>query len=328
MSRRLIAAVAVFVALGAAGASTVALAGGEARKAPKQRLTIYLIAGIATDAFYLTMKKGAEAEARKRGVNLIFTGSPRAFSPPTQIPYLNAAIARKPDAILIAPTDKTALIAPIRRAVQADIPVLTVDTFITAPLAVTNISTDNLAGGRAAARALAQSISRRGTVAGVSVQPGISTTDQRQQGFEAELKKYRDIRYVGTQYSNDDQTKAAQITSALIRRYGDDLKGIFAMNVVSGNGVTAAVTNAGKSGEVKLVEFDAGPEQVTALRRGTIDALIAQDPFGIGQLGVRLAHRYVTRGRAGIKKHYGTGSAIITRANVNNPKLKKFLYTK
>jgi hypothetical protein len=36
----------------------------------------------------------------------------------------------------------------------------------------------------------------------------------------------------------------------------------------------------------------------------------------------------VTRGKAGIKKHYGTGSAIITRANVNNPKYKKFLYTK
>jgi ribose transport system substrate-binding protein len=328
MSRRLIAAFAVVVAVAAAGASTAALAGSDAPKAAKQRPTIYLIAGIATDAFYLTMKKGAEAEAKKLGVNLIFTGSPRAFSPPTQIPYLNAAIARKPDAILIAPTDKTALIAPIRAAVQAGIPVLTVDTFITAPLAVTNISTDNVAGGKAAARALAQAIGREGTVAGVSVQPGISTTDQRQQGFESELKKYRGIKYVGTQYCNDDQTKAAQITSALIRRHGDDLKGIFAMNVVSGNGVTAAVTNAGKSGDVKLVEFDAGPEQVTALKRGTISALVAQYPFGIGQLGVRLAHRYVTRGKAGIKKHYGTGSAIITRANVNNPKYKKFLYTK
>jgi ribose transport system substrate-binding protein len=328
MSRRLIAALSVLVAIAAAAVSTAALAGGDARKAPKQKLTIYLVAGIATDAFYLTMKKGAEAEAKKLGVNLIFTGSPRAFSPPTQIPYLNAAIARKPDAILIAPTDKTALIAPIRQAVRAGIPVLTVDTFITAPLAVTNISTDNVAGGRAAARALAQSIGRKGIVAGVSVQPGISTTDQRQEGFEKELKKYSDIRYIGTQYCNDDQTKAAQITAAYISRYGDDLKGIFAMNVVSGNGVTAAVKNAGKSGEVKLVEFDAGPEQVTALKTGTIDALVAQYPFGIGQLGVRLAHRYVTKGKAGIKKHYGTGSAIITKANVNDPKIKKFLYTK
>lgn len=330
MSRRLIAllAVLVAVAVAAAGGSTAAVAGSEASKAQKQDLTFYLVAGIATDAFYLTMKKGAQAEAKKLGVKLSFTGSPKAFSPPTQIPYLNAAITRKPDAILIAPTDKTALIAPIRRAIQAGIPVATVDTFINAPLAFTNVSTDNVAGGRAAARALAAAIGKKGTVAGVSVNPGISTTDQRQQGFEAELKKYPGIKYVGTQYCNDDQTKAAQITAALITRYGSDLKGIFAMNVVSGNGVTAAVKNAGKSGQVKLVEFDAGPEQVTALRTGTITALVAQYPWGIGQLGVRLAHRYVEGDRAGIKKHYGTGSAIITKANLNNPEIKKFIYSK
>jgi ribose transport system substrate-binding protein len=329
MSRRVIAALAVVVAVAAAGGSTAALAGSEARKAPQAtNLTFYLVAGIATDAFYLTMKKGAQAEAKKLGVKLIFTGSPKAFSPPTQIPFLSAAVARKPDAILIAPTDKTALIAPIKRAIDAGIPVATVDTFITAPIAFTNISTDNVAGGRAAAKALAGAIGKKGTVAGVSVTPGISTTDQRQQGFEAELKKYPGIKYVGTQYCNDDQTKAAQITAALITRYGDDLKGIFAMNVVSGNGVTAAVKNAGKSGQVKLVEFDAGPEQVTALKAGTINALVAQYPYGIGQLGVRFAHRYVTGKRAGIKKHYGTGSAVVTKANLNNPSIKKFLYTK
>ncbi len=325
MPRRLLAAL---VALAVAAAASSAALGGSTGKVATQQKTIYLVAGITTDAFYLTMKKGAQAEARKLGVKLVFTGAPNAFSPQTQIPFLNAAIARKPDAILIAPTDKTALIAPIRRAIQAGIPVATVDTFITARIAFTNISTDNVAGGRAAGRALANAIGKQGTVAGISVTPGISTTDQRKQGFEAELKKFSGIKYAGTQFCNDDQTKASQLTAALLTRYGDDLKGIFAMNVVSGNGVTAAVKSAGKSGKVKLVEFDAGPEQVTALKSGTIDALVAQYPFGIGQLGVRLANRYITGKRAGIKKHYGTGSAIITRANVNKPQFKKFLYTK
>ena len=85
---------------------------------------------------------------------------------------------------------------------------ITVDTFITKPLAVTNISTDNLAGGRAAADALVKAIGGSGEVAGISVNPGISTTDQRQQGFEQELKKYPKVKYLGTQYCNDDQTKA------------------------------------------------------------------------------------------------------------------------
>jgi ribose transport system substrate-binding protein len=273
------------------------------------------------------MKKGAQAQAKKLGnVKVIFTGSPAAFSPNTQIPFLNGAIARKPDAILIAPTDKTALIAPIQRAIKAGIPVATVDTFITKPIAFTNVSTDNPAGGRAAADALAKAIGKSGDVAAISVNPGISTTDQRRDGFAAQLKKYPNIKYLGVQYCNDDQTKASNQTSALLAG-NPNLKGMFAMNVVSGNGVTQAVKAAGKSGKVKLVEFDAGPPQVQALKAGTIDALIAQYPYGIGQQAVALAYKYVTGHKAGIKKHYGTGSAIVTRANVNSPAIKKYLYT-
>jgi ribose transport system substrate-binding protein len=329
MSRRLLAVAAPVVIALAVVASTAF--GGGATPAKKQSAQktykFVLVAGIASDAFYLTMNKGAQAAAKRLGnVSVQFTGSPQEFSPPTQIPFLNAAIAKHPDVILIAPTDKNALVSPIKRAISAGIPVETVDTFITKPLAFTNVSTDNLAGGHAAAKALIKAIGGSGEVAGISVNPGISTTDQRQEGFEAELKKHPGITYLGTQYCNDDQTKATNLTSALLNGH-PNLKGVFAMNVVSGNGVTAAVKAAGKSGQVKLVEFDAGPPQVQALKAGTIDALIAQYPYGIGQLGVQLAYKYVTGRKAGIKKHYGTGSAVITRANVNSPAIKKYLYT-
>jgi ribose transport system substrate-binding protein len=329
MSRRLIAVVAT-LALAIVVVASTASGGGAAparKQSAQETYKLVLVAGIASDAFYLTMNKGAQAEAKKLGnVTVQFTGSPAEFSPPTQIPFLNAAIAKKPDAILIAPTDKNALITPIQRAIAAGIPVVTVDTFITKPIAFTNVSTDNLAGGHAAAKALIKAIGGSGEVAGISVNPGISTTDQRQEGFEAELKQHPNIKYLGTQYCNDDQTKATNLMSALLNSH-PNLKGVFAMNVVSGNGVTAAVNAAGKSGQVKLVEFDAGPPQVQALKAGTISALIAQYPYGIGQLGVQLAYKYLTGHKAEIKKHYGTGSAIITKANVNNPAYKKYLYT-
>lgn len=143
---RLIALILSLAVVAGAVASSATLASSGSTSAGKKTYTFYLVAGIASDPFYLTMKKGAQAEAAKLGVKLIFTGSPKAFSPPTQIPYLNAAIARHPDAILIAPTDKTALIAPIKNAIKAGIPVATVDTFISAPIAFTNVSTDNPAG--------------------------------------------------------------------------------------------------------------------------------------------------------------------------------------
>lgn len=96
--------------------------------AQQKKYTIALIPGLTTDGFYITMRKGAEEAAKQLGVNLIFQGGPE-FSPTTQIPVLNAIIARKPDAILIAPTDKQQLIAPLKKAHDAGIKIITVDTF-------------------------------------------------------------------------------------------------------------------------------------------------------------------------------------------------------
>jgi ribose transport system substrate-binding protein len=331
MSRRLIVMLVTLIV--GATAATAGLANVTSTKSPaiahanaKAKISVTLVAGITTDAFYLTMKKGAQAEAKKLGVSFTFTGSPSAFSPPTQIPFLNATIARKPSVILIAPTDVNALATPIQRAIRAGIPVATVDTHINKPLAFTNISTDNPGGGRLAALALIKAIGGSGEVAIMSTTPGVSTVDERVAGFRAELRKHPNVKYLGIQYCNDDTPTAARLTSALIAA-NPNLSGIFAVNVKSGDGVTSAVTQAGKAGEVKLVEFDAGPPQVAALRKGTIDALVAQYPYGIGQLGVQLAVKYVRGQRAGIKKHYGTPSAVVTQDNIDDPKIKKFIYT-
>src|ERR671932_1449019 len=77
--------------------------------AMKKHYKIVLIAGIASDAFYITMNHGAQAEARREGATVQFSGSSAGWGPSYQIPFLNAAIARKPDLILIAPTDKVAM---------------------------------------------------------------------------------------------------------------------------------------------------------------------------------------------------------------------------
>ncbi|TIN05318.1 MAG: sugar ABC transporter substrate-binding protein, partial [Mesorhizobium sp.] len=94
-----------------------------------KKYTIALIPGLTTDGFYITMRKGAQAAADALGVTLVFQGAPD-FNPVTQVPVLDAVIAKKPDAILIAPTDKVQLVEPLRKADDAGIPVITVDTFI------------------------------------------------------------------------------------------------------------------------------------------------------------------------------------------------------
>ena len=117
---------------------------------------------------------------------------------------LDAVIGRHPDAILIAPTDKTQLVAPLQKAVAAGIPVITVDTFIgtgqyqtgsgNADFPLSYIASDNLLGGEIAARALAKAIGDKGKVYVSNVKPGISTTDQREEGFKLEMKNHPGIR--------------------------------------------------------------------------------------------------------------------------------------
>src|SRR6516162_1961777 len=107
----------------------LAFAAPVSTRAADKKYPLALIPGLTTDAFYITMHKGAQAAADALGVDLIFQGAPE-FNPVTQVPVLNAVTARNPSAILIAPTDKVQLVEPLRKAFQAGIPVITVDTFI------------------------------------------------------------------------------------------------------------------------------------------------------------------------------------------------------
>ena len=314
----LIATLAAFVAL-VLGSPPQARAAGPYK--------IVLIAGIASDAFYITMNHGAQAEAQKEGATVQFSGSPAAFSASTQLPFLNAAIAQKPDLIIIAPTDKAALQEPIARAVAAKIPVVLVDTTINDPsIAVTSISSDNVAGGEKVADALSEAIGKKGKVAVVSVSPGVSTTDERVEGFNKQLTKYPGVSSLGVTFTGDDPTRANTVLKGLVAAH-KDMGGAFATNVVTGDGVTAAARELGLSGKLKLVEFDAEPAQIEAVKAGTITALVAQDPYHIGELGVQYGIAYL-KGKRDFAKHYGTGEAIITKANVDSPAVKNYLYSK
>ena len=226
-----------------------------------------LVAGVKGDEFYITMNCGAQAEAKKLGVKLNFQG-PDKFAPDQQIPIVNAVAAKKPDAVLIAPTDTKALFAPITQLSDGGSKVVLVDTTLEQPdMAVSQISSDNEGGGKQAAATLAKLIGGKGKVFVNNVQPGISTTDARAKGFE-EGAKAAGLTYLGQQFNNDDPAKAAAITKSILAK-NPDLKGIFAANLFSAEGAATGVREAGKQDQVKIVGFDAGPKQVADLKAGT-----------------------------------------------------------
>ena len=317
-SQRVSSLVAMIIVT-AFGFSAMAAAPG----ASTQGRTVAFVPGVTGNAFYVTMECGIRAEALKYGFKVNVQG-PQQFDPSLQTPIVNAVVASNPAGLLIAPTGNKAMFVPIAQAASAGIKVALVDTTLlnTAP-AVTAIATNNAQGGAAAADELAKLVGAKGKVMAIAFQAGASTSDERQKGFEAEIKKFPGVTYVGFQISSNDPSKAAAEVTSTLARY-PDLAGIFATNDRSAEGAATGLRNAGKVGSVKIVGFDAGESQVKQLKDGLVQALIAQRPYEIGAEGVDAIAK-VLRGED-VARELTTDTVTITKDNLGSLDIRKALY--
>jgi ribose transport system substrate-binding protein len=319
--RKLLALLAAATLVGAACADEGGDGGGG--EGAEEQLDIVLIQGVAGDEFYVTMDCGAQAAAEELGVNYSVQG-PSAFDPVEQIPIVEAVVAQQPDAILIAPTERTALIAPLQAAQDAGITVVLVDTIVDDPnIGISRIATDNVEGGRVAGETLVELIGGEGSVFVNTTQPGVSTVQERQQGFEEVIEGEPGIEYLGAEFNNDDATRAAQITSAVLAA-NPDLAGIFATNLFSAEGAATALRDAGVEEQVSMVGFDATPGQVDQLEEGLVQALVAQNPREIGRLGVETAVASL-RGED-FEEQITTPLTVVTQDNLQDPEVQDTLY--
>jgi ribose transport system substrate-binding protein len=259
---------------------------------------------------------------------------PAQFDPVQQTPIVDALIARHIDALLIAATDKQAMIGPLQRANDAGIPVISVDTFIgdgdyengpvTFPLSY--IGSDNVQGGQIGCQALIDASGGTGKFYIQNVKPGISTTDQREQGCrQAITAAGAQANLVGVDYNDDSAANAAQQTSAVLQRT-PDLTGIFGANLFSAEGAAQAVKNANLSGTVKIANFDAPEQAITDLRAGAVDLVIAQKPADMGTIGVDYAMQAISGDTSQIQKRVPTGYVVIDRSNVDSPDSQAAIY--
>ena len=222
--------------------------------------TIALIPGLTTDAFYITMHKGAEVAAKAVGATCCSRAAPE-FNPVQQVPVLQAVIARHPDAILIAPTDKTAAHRALEAGGRRRHP----------GHHRRYLHRRRQVPGRRRARATSRSPTsppttcwaatsppsrwpsdrRAGKVYVSNVKPGISTTDQREEGFKLAMSRIPQHHGPDTQFNDDDANKAASQVQAVLAR-NPDLAGVFGANLFSAlgaaNGVKAARQARARSG--------------------------------------------------------------------------------
>jgi ribose transport system substrate-binding protein len=321
-AKRTLATLAIAALVLAGAAACGGNSSGGTSGAPAQK-KVTLIQGVANEPFYISMYCGAKEEAAKLGVTLDVQAAAK-WDVAQQTTVVNAVTAKKPDAVLIAPVDKEAMAGPVKALVGNGSKVVFVDTELSdASVGLSRISSDNKLGGKLGAQALAKQIGDKGKVIVLAPAKGIATTDDRVTGFKDELKNHPGIALVSEQYPGDDAAKSQEVVSATLAA-NPDLAGVFASNLVTGEGAATSLKAAGKVGTVKLVEFDASPAQVEALKAGTIQALVSQEPLDIGRQGVRQAVNAL--GGKPVEKQISTQLVQVTKDNLDDPQVAQFLY--
>jgi ribose transport system substrate-binding protein len=271
------------------------------------------------------VKAQREIEAGGAKIELFWKGPVREDDREQQVQVIENFIGRRVNAIVLSPLDNKALVAPVETAVRGKIPVVIIDSSLNSKAPASYVATDNSQGGRLAARELARLIGGKGKVVMLRYSPGSASTEQREEGFlEVMKKEFPDIVLLSVdQHAGVTRDGAYRAAQNILNRHGKEVNGIFAVNLPSTVGMLLAVRDIGLNGKVKFVGFDASTQLVDAVKAGDVSALIVQDPFNMGYLGVKTAVS-VLRGEK-VEAVIDTGVNVVTKENLNDPKIADLL---
>nr|WP_202435201.1 MULTISPECIES: substrate-binding domain-containing protein [unclassified Streptomyces] len=235
--------------------------------------------------FFVQMKEGAQAEAKKAGIDLTVTDAQNDAS--QQANQLQNFTSSGVDSVIVNPVDSDAVGPGVRSANKADIPVIAADRGVNKADTATLVASDNVAGGKLAAKALADKLGGKGSIVVLQGTAGTSASRERGAGFAEGIKAYPGIKVVATQPADFDRTKGLDVMTNLLQGH-PGITGVFAENDEMALGAVKALgSKAGKS--VSVVGFDGTPDGLKAVEAGTLYASVAQQPKELGRIAVQNA---------------------------------------
>jgi ribose transport system substrate-binding protein len=289
-----------------------------------QSKTIVFIPKSTSATFYLFLVKGAQDRAKELGYKIDYQGPSVEADMSSQVDLVRNITNKKPTGILLAALDSKALIPPVEAAIKAGVPVAMVDSGIDSDAPYGSITCDNYKGGYDAGVQLAKILGGKGVVANLGIQAG-SISAQRSVGFNDAIKKYPGMKVLPVQWTNADAANSMNIATDLLTG-NPNLAGFFSACAPTAVGIVQAVKAKGVDKKVKIVTFDPSPEILGMFDDGTISAIIAQDPYQMGYVGVGIIDK-VIKGQKIDKKKVELPPVLITKENYNSPEVQKLLQT-
>ncbi|GGS50629.1 ABC transporter permease/substrate-binding protein [Streptomyces violaceus] len=269
---------AAVVTVAIVGATSFLHNGSSATSAPKMGLSLSTL----NNPFFVQIRAGAQAEAKKLGVDLTVTDAQNDAS--QQANQLQNFTSSGLGAIIVNPVDSDAASNSVKAADKAKIPVIAVDRVVNNATLDTLVASDNVAGGELAAKSIGEKLGGKGKIVILQGQAGTSAARERAQGFANGLKAYPGIQVVAQQPADFDRAKGLDVMSNLLQAH-PDVQGVIAANDEMALGAIKALgSKAGKS--VSVVGFDGTPDGLKAVEGGTLYASVAQQPSQLGKIAV------------------------------------------
>jgi ribose transport system substrate-binding protein len=274
--------------------------------------------------FWQAVKAGSEQAAADFNVDITFEGPESEAMVDKQIEMLQAALAKNPAAICLAALDSKAVVPLLEEAQSKGIPIIGFDSGVDSDIPVATAATDNLAAAALAADKMAELIGEEGKIAVLVHDQTSRTGIDRRDGFVNRVaEQYPNIEIVNIDYGAGDQLRSTDLAKAVIQA-NPEVKGYFGANEGSIIGVLNAVAELGREGEIVVIGYDAGKQQMDAIRAGTEAGAITQNPVGIGYKCVEAAVKAINGEEQ--DPIIDTGFFWYDASNIDSPEIAALLY--
>lgn len=297
--------------------------------AASKPLRIAVVPKGTTHEFWKSVHAGAiKAQRESPGppiIEITFRGPDREDDREQQIALLQNLQSGGYDAIVLAPLDQQALVAPVRQVTAAGIPVVIIDSGLNAEAGtdfVSFVATDNHHGGELAGEHIAKTLDNAGRVLVLRYMEGSESTTQREEGCIAALRKAGVTVVDPGRYAGATRATAQEAAENLLIAEGD-IQAVFCPNESSTYGMLLALRSRGLAGKVMFVGFDSSSDLVSALESGDIAALVVQNPLRMGYLGVKTAVDALQH--KSVETRIDTGVALVTKDNMTQPEIAEAL---
>jgi inositol transport system substrate-binding protein len=287
--------------------------------AEQKQLTILESVPGLTFPFFVHMMNQMKAEAAKLG-GITVIESDGQVSSPKQTADIEAAITQGVDGIVISPNEVDAMAPALQEAVDAKIPVVTIDRRVDkVPGIRAHVGADNVKGGEAQGELVMKLFPNGATVMNLQGQSGASPAIDRNKGLHNVLDKAADkYKIVFEQTAGFDRAKGLAVTESALAGMTTPPDVIVAANDDMILGAIEALKSRNMLGKVVTIGFDALPEALAQIRDGTLTATIEQMPGGQSHLAVDTLVSFLRDNKEPEKKVILLTPIAITKDNLND----------